>query len=80
MALAERVLQVYDFIAQYQAEFGQSPSVKEIAAAIDLGASGTSGLLATMEVTGMIERPVGKVRAIRLLKREANWNALIENQ
>jgi hypothetical protein len=32
-----------------------------------------------MDYMGMIERNPGQVRGIKLIRREANWNALILN-
>ena len=78
MMLYERFYAIYDFIAQYNHDYGQVPSHKEIAAALEVNPKTLNKYLDQMQLMGMLERPEGKVRAIKLIRREANWNALIE--
>jgi SOS-response transcriptional repressor LexA len=76
--LYERIFAIYDFIAEYNREYGQMPTLKEIEAGVRLNHNSVSRYLDKMELMGMLERPEGKVRAITLIRRQANWNALID--
>jgi DNA-binding transcriptional regulator YhcF (GntR family) len=77
MMLYERLYAIYDFIAQYNHDYGQIPSLKEIAAAAEVNPKTLNKYLDQMELMGMLERMEGKARAIRLIRRDANWNALV---
>lgn len=53
------------------------PTLYEIEAGVGINYTTISRYLDKMQLMGMLERPAGKVRAIKLIRREANWDALI---
>lgn len=77
--LHQRVFDIYDCVEKYRKEFGQSPSQNEIGIALNIDDTTVSKALKKMETLGMIKRPgERKVRAIMLVTRQPNWDALME--
>lgn len=75
----QRVFDIYDCIEQYNKEFGQMPSQKEIGIAVNIDSSTVSNNLKKMERLGMIKRHGNrKMRAITLVTRQPNWEALMD--
>jgi DNA-binding IclR family transcriptional regulator len=77
MMLYEKVYAIYDFIAVYKKKRGHAPSQAEIAHGVQMHYTTLMKYLDKMDHMGMIERNPGQVRGIKLIRREANWNALI---
>lgn len=58
---------IFLFLKEYNEEFGYSPSVRDICKAVGLAATSTvHGHLTRLETKGLIERGVGKSRAIKI--------------
>ncbi len=55
------------------------PTLQEIEAGVGINYLTVSKYLKMMERMGMLERSQGKMDAIRLIRREAKWNALIDS-
>lgn len=75
---AERVYALYDFIHDYNQQYGQIPTFKEMVAALEISPATLHRYFEKMERMGMLRRPNGKARAITLITRKADWNALVE--
>lgn len=71
----ERLYALYDFIAEYQQNYDEKPSYKQMAIALNLPLPSISLLLKNMERLGMIQRP--DRRQIVLRSRVPDWNGLI---
>jgi len=76
----ERLSDIYDFIESYKAKWGYSPSLEDIAAALEADKAAVFHHLETMESLGMIVRPRGMLRAIKLISKQPNWDALVVEQ
>jgi SOS-response transcriptional repressor LexA len=61
------LVELYDFIADYKASHGYSPSLEDIAGAMSITRSSVFQRLEAMENRGMIVQPRGFLRAIKLL-------------
>lgn len=69
MRLTKRELDVLHFIEKYQNENGWSPTIREIAKAIEIESTSTvHTYLKRLEAKEYIQRMVGAPRAIKLLK------------
>jgi SOS-response transcriptional repressor LexA len=74
--LYQRLFEIYDYIEDFWHENGYSPSQADIAAGVGITTPSVMHNLKTMEILGMIERPAHRVRAIKLLSRKPDWDAL----
>ncbi|MDZ4763785.1 MAG: helix-turn-helix domain-containing protein [Chloroflexota bacterium] len=61
------VYRVHDYLKQYQQQHNRAPTLREIAAALDLALSTVDRHLDRLEDMGKIVRERRKARAIRLL-------------
>jgi DNA-binding MarR family transcriptional regulator len=75
--MVDRLSEIYDFIEAYKAKAGYSPALEDIAGALNVDKSAVYHHLETMESLGMIVRPRGMLRAIKLLTREPSWNQVV---
>lgn len=77
--LYQRQREVYDFIKQYIQKVGSSPTLKQIAEAMDLSSLATvSEHLDALEKKGMIERLFGEARGIRVLEESDSFKTPID--
>jgi DNA-binding MarR family transcriptional regulator len=79
-SMHQRIFDIYDYIEDYNKHWGQMPTQKEIAIGVDCDPSSVSYNLNKMEKLGMIQRPERKMRAIILVTRQPNWDALVVEQ
>lgn len=77
VSMYQRIFDIYDYIEEYRVRNGQIPTQKEISIAVDCDPSTVAKNLTKMEKLGMIQRPERKMRAIILVTRKPNWDALI---
>jgi len=75
--LYDGIYAIYDFIAEYYQEYGQIPTLREIEAGVGINYTTVIRYLHKLELMGMLERQAGKIRAITLIRREANWSTLL---
>jgi len=78
--MVDRLSEIYDFIEAYKAKYGYSPALEDIAEALNADKGAIFHQLETMESMGMILRPRGMLRAIKLLSRQPNWGELVGEQ
>lgn len=67
--MSSRKLLALDFIKRYFARWGQSPTLGELAAALDVSTKRAHDLVHQLARERMIEHVSGKARGIRLLER-----------
>jgi len=66
----ERLCVVYDWIETYKTKTGYSPSHQEIADGLNISTAQVFQAMELMESQGMIVRPRGLLKAIKLLSRQ----------
>jgi len=76
--MADRLVEIYDFIEAYKGKHGYSPSLEDITQALGGPKAVVSHHLETMEHLGMIARPRGLLHSIKLRSRHPDWNALAQ--
>ena len=69
--MSSRKLQALDFIKRYFAQWGHSPTLGELAAALDVSTKRAHDLIHQLARDEMIEHLPGKTRGIRLRERGA---------
>lgn len=67
--MSSRKLQALDFIKRYFAQWGQSPTLNELAAALDVSTKRAHDLVHALATQQMIEHVSGQPRGIRLVDR-----------
>lgn len=73
----QRIFAIYDFILQHQCDHrGHSPTLSLMADQLSMNLMTLRKYLGMMHEMGMIER-AGNQRGIKLIRRQANWNALV---
>ncbi len=77
VSLSKTIFAIYDYIDQYKREYGDTPTVQEIGARLKIGHKTVKNFLLKLELVGMIEIRRHRPLAIRLIRREPNWNALV---
>jgi SOS-response transcriptional repressor LexA len=75
--MADRLVEIYDFIEVYNGQHGCSPSCEAITEALGATKTVVAHHLETMEHLGMIVRPRG-VQVIQLRSRQPDWAALAQ--
>jgi hypothetical protein len=68
-AMSSRKLHALDFIKRYFVEWGQSPTIGELAAELGVSRQRAHGIVRQLAVEKMIEVVAGKPRGIRLIDR-----------
>jgi hypothetical protein len=76
--MADRLVEIYDFIEVYNGQHGCSPSCEMITKALGVSKGVVSHHLETMEHLGMIVRPRGGAQPIQLRSRHPDWAALAQ--
>lgn len=71
------LVELYDFIASYKAHHGYSPSLEDMADAMNIPRSSVFHQLEAMESLGMIVQPRGFLRAIKLLSRQPRLSKVV---
>lgn len=67
--MRSRKLQALDFIKRYFAQWGHSPTLGELAAALDISTKRAYDLVHQLAEKEMIQHEAGKTRGIRLIER-----------